>query len=70
MIGTAWNTREQEVTGSVPAHNTPKSLKMVLELNVQSQDWLTQCEDNVTGCGIMSSVWGMIFYWGSTMAAL
>ena len=20
-----------------------------------------QCQDNVTGCGIMSSVWGMIF---------
>ena len=27
----------------------------------------TQCQDNVTGCGIMSSVWDMILQWGSTI---
>ena len=26
-----------------------------------------QCQDNVTGCGIMSSVWDMILQWGSTI---
>ena len=26
-----------------------------------------QCQDNVTGCGIMSSVRGMIHQWGSTI---
>ena len=26
-----------------------------------------QCQDNVTGCGIISSVWGMILQWGSTI---
>ena len=25
------------------------------------------CQDTVTGCGIMSSVWGMILQWGSTI---
>ena len=24
----------------------------------------TQCRDNVTGCGIMSNVWGMLLQWG------
>ena len=27
----------------------------------------TQFQDNVTGCGIMSSVWDMILQWGSTI---
>ena len=25
------------------------------------------CQDDVTGCGIMSRVWGMMLQWGSTM---
>ena len=58
---------EREVMGSSPGPNIPMSLKMVLaaphlafRLMRYSKDWSTQCQDNVTGCGIMSSVWGMI----------
>ena len=36
-------------------------------LGTQSWDWSTQCQDTVTGCGIMSSAWGMILQWGSTI---
>ena len=30
-------------------------------------DWSTQCQYNVTGSGIVSSVWGMILLSGSTI---
>ena len=52
--------------GSIPGRDIPKSLKMiiaafylVLGLTVEL-GLVDQCQDNVTGCGIMSGVWGMI----------
>ena len=32
--------------------------RLVLRLTRQSLDWSTQCQDNVTACDIVSSVWG------------
>ena len=39
-----------------------EDLDKYLDFNVQtvSDLWSTQCQDNVTGCGIISSVWDMI----------
>ena len=53
---------EREVTGSIPGSDIPKSLKMVLAAPhlALRLTGLTQCQDNVTGCGIMPSVWDMI----------
>ena len=58
---------EREVTSSILGHDIPKSVKIVLaaprlvhRLTGQSYDWSTQCQDNVTGCGITASFWGMI----------
>ena len=40
---------------------------LCLALRLWGRDWSTQCQDNVTRCGIMSSVLGMILQWGSTI---
>ena len=54
-----------------PKFNKKKSTlaapRLALRFTGQSKDWSTQCQDNVTGCGIMSSTWGMILQCGSTM---
>ena len=51
-----------------PQHT--KVIKMLLaapRLALRLMGWSTQCQDNVTGCGIMLSVWGMILQWDSTI---
>ena len=61
--------QKPDVTGSIPGRDIPKSLKMVLaaprlafRLTAKSYGWSRQCQYNWTGCGIMSSVWGMILH--------
>ena len=63
---------ERDATGSIPGRDIPTSLKMRLAaprlaLSDGVENWSTQCQDNVTGYGIMSSVWGMILQCGSTI---
>ena len=55
--------------GSIPGRAIPKSLKMVLAAPRLALRFTgsTQYQDNVTGCGIMPSVWHMILQWGSTI---
>ena len=52
--------RKPDVTGSIPGHDIPKSLKMELAAHRLSLRLTRQCQDNGTGCGIMSSIWSMI----------
>ena len=40
--------------------------RLTLRLTWKSY-WLMQCQDNATGCGIMSHVWGMMLQWSSTI---
>ena len=55
--------------GFISGHDIPKLLKWC-SFGTQTYevelDWSTQYQDNVTGCGIMSSVWAMILQRGST----
>ena len=63
-----WPFGEWEVTGSIPRHT--KAIKMVLVapcLALRIGLVLPNNVDNVTVCGFMSSVWGMIFQRGSTI---
>ena len=62
---------DREDVGSIPGRIIPKTLKMVLavlslgaqnkESRARNQNWLAQCQYNVTESSIMTSVWGMIF---------
>ena len=62
---------DREVAGSIPDRVISKTLKMVLtalslgaqhyESRARNQNWSAQCQYNVTGWNIMSSVWGVIF---------
>ena len=62
---------DREVAGLIPGRVIPKTSKMELaalwlgaqhkESRARNQNWLAQCQYNVTGWNIMSSVWGMIF---------
>ena len=49
--------------GFDPGPRHTKVVKSCSSLGTQIygvEDWSTQCQDNVTGCGVMSSVWDMI----------
>ena len=54
-------------TGGHGCYPGPRQTKVVknlawhTDIRDRARTWSTQCQDNVTGCGIMSSVWGMIF---------
>ena len=57
--------------GLIPGRVIPKTMKMLLaalslgaqhgESRARNQNWSAQCQYNVTGLNIMSSVWGVIF---------
>ena len=62
---------DREVAGSIHSRVIPKTYKMVLaalSLGAQryksragNQNWSAQCQYNVAGWNIMSSIWGVIF---------
>ena len=62
---------DPEVAGSIPGQVIRKTLKMVLaalllgaqhkESRARNQNWAAQCQYNVTGWDIMSSVWDVLF---------